>query len=125
MLSICRVIDTTEIKRKKLITQSCQTSPEPKVSKEITENDLTTEDAPSERYWEILAEKRRDALEESLIENEELHGKIAALTDELNTSRKMLEETRSLVEVLTEMLQENEEEEDGVNASVAEEADEV
>lgn len=119
------VIDTTEIKRKKLITQSCQTSPEPKVSKEITENDLTTEDAPSERYWEILAEKRRDALEESLIENEELHGKIAALTDELNTSRKMLEETRSLVEVLTEMLQENEEEEDGVNASVAEEADEV
>lgn len=125
MMSICRAIDTTEIKRKKLITQSSQTSPEPKASKDVTENDLTTNDAPSERYWEILAEKRRDALEESLIENEELHGKIAALTDELNTSRKMLEETRSLVEVLTEMLQENEEEENEVNASVAEEADEV
>jgi geminin len=58
-----------------------------------------------------LAEKRRAALEDSLIENQELHERIASLEDELNQSKSMLTETRNLVEVLTEMLEEKESDE--------------
>lgn len=53
-----------------------------------------------------MAEKRRVALDISLKENEELHEKLASLEDELNMSRAMLDETKNLVEVLTEMIQE-------------------
>ncbi|XP_055540733.1 geminin [Wyeomyia smithii] len=118
--------DVIEQKRKKLVhSQASQTSPEKKVAKAkptVTEEDLTSMEGPSAVYWEILAEKRRQALEESLRENEELHEEaaafreekaayqeeIAALKEELNLSREMLEEARNLVEVLTEMLQEGE-----------------
>lgn len=65
-----------------------------------------TSDVAGEVYWETLAEKRRSALEESLCENQELYERIAVLEDELNQSKKMLEETRNLVEVLTEMIEE-------------------
>lgn len=50
-------------------------------------------------------------MEESLIENQELHERIASLEDELNQSKSMLIETRNLVEVLTEMLEEKESDE--------------
>lgn len=53
-----------------------------------------------------MAEKRRVALDESLIENQELYERIAVLEDELNQSKTMLTEARNLVEVLTEMLEE-------------------
>lgn len=105
-------LDVIEQKRKKLVqSQSSQTSPEKKVVKgkpTVTEEDLTSLEGPSPAYWEILAERRRQALEESLRENEELHEKVASLEEELNLSREMLEEARNLVEVLTEMLQEGE-----------------
>jgi geminin len=66
----------------------------------------------------VLAEKRRVALLETVDENVELHERLAKLEDELNLSHQMLEETRNLVEVLTEMLQENEDS----DANVAEAA---
>lgn len=44
----------------------------------------------------------------SLKENEELHEKVASLEEELNISRQMLEESRNLVELLTEIIQEQE-----------------
>lgn len=103
--------DVIEQKRKKLVhSQASQTSPEKKVKGKptVTEEDLTSVEGPSTAYWEILAEKRRQALEESLRENEELHEENATLREELNLSREMLEEARNLVEVLTEMLQEGE-----------------
>lgn len=53
-----------------------------------------------------MAERRREALDESLKENEMLHEKVASLEDELNISRAMLDETKNLVEVLTEMINE-------------------
>ncbi|XP_055915116.1 geminin isoform X2 [Eupeodes corollae] len=92
-------------KRKKIDTRSTQTSPG---KKSVTVEDLTETDAPSSTYWELLAEKRREALEATLVENQHLHERIEGLESELNTSRKMLEETKNLVEVLTEMLNENE-----------------
>lgn len=68
-----------------------------------------------------MAEKRRTALEESLIENQELYERIATLEDELNQSKTMLTEARNLVEVLTEMLEEKDAEDttitDGVDGS--------
>lgn len=72
----------------------------------IIEEDLTTEGEPSEGYWKALAEKRRIALDISLKENEELHEKIESLEEELVLSREMLEESKNLVELLTEIIQE-------------------
>lgn len=74
----------------------------------ITAEDLTSAEGPSELYWEVLAERRRLALEESLTENQELCEKVAALEEELSLSKEMLQEARNLVEVLTELLQEGE-----------------
>jgi uncharacterized coiled-coil DUF342 family protein len=45
-------------------------------------------------------------LEETLGENQELYERIAALEDELNQSKSMLEEAQDLVTVLTELLEE-------------------
>lgn len=72
----------------------------------IIEEDLTTEGEPSEGYWKTLAEKRRVALDISLKENEELHEKVDSLEEELILSREMLEESKNLVELLTEIIQE-------------------
>ncbi|XP_055640203.1 geminin isoform X2 [Toxorhynchites rutilus septentrionalis] len=105
-------LDGQEHKRKKLVqSQSSQTSPgkSPSEAKKcITEEDLTSLEGPSQYYWEVLAERRRVALEESLTENAQLYDKVNDLEEELNTSKQMLEEARNLVEVLTEMLQESE-----------------
>lgn len=99
---------TPDNKRIKASTssQSCQTTPSLE-ARQITEEDLTSDEVVSENYWEVLAEKRRVALEESLTENEELYDRIGSLESELNQSRKLLEETRNLVDVLTEMLDES------------------
>ncbi|KAL1378093.1 hypothetical protein pipiens_015822 [Culex pipiens pipiens] len=59
-------------------------------------------------YWEVLAEKRRAALEESLSENMDLYEQLSSLKEELSTSQQMLQESRNIVEVLTELLQEDE-----------------
>lgn len=126
------IIDS-EIKRKKLVTHGCQTDSAKLELAKITEEDLTTEGEPSEGYWKVLAEKRRVALDISLQENEELFERVNSLEDELETSRKMLDESRNLVEILTEMLQEEEGDRDAsapkpgcskdlINASLAEEA---
>lgn len=97
----------TELKHKRpeKASTSSQTSPE---FKKIKADDLAAE-KPSEVYWEVLAEQRRLALEETLEENEELHQKVESLQAELNESRRLLEEAQSLVEVFTEMLEAKEE----------------
>lgn len=81
--------------------------------KQITTEDLTSDKPVNEHYWEVLAEKRREALQETLTENQELYERIANLEDELNHSKSMLEEARDLVTVLTEMLEEKEESPNG------------
>ncbi|XP_075169110.1 geminin DNA replication inhibitor [Haematobia irritans] len=107
---------TDYAKRKKIETRAAETQTSPDKSeagtsqKKITAEDLTGEAKPGEHYWERLAEKRREALEQSLEENQRLYERIEGLEEELNTSRKQLEEAQHLVAVLTEMLDENEEE---------------
>lgn len=105
-------MQTPEAKRKtsaasSTATSSSQTSPSLAPEAKVTEADLTAETV-GENYYEILAEKRRVALDESLKENQELYERIASLEDELNQSKSLLTETRALVEVLTEMLEEKE-----------------
>lgn len=105
--STCRD-QMTEVKRK---TPTASTSSQTNVStntSQVTAEDLTADKPVNEHYWEILAEKRRGALEETLFENQELYERIANLEDELNQSKSMLEEARDLVTVLTEMLEEKE-----------------
>lgn len=55
---------------------------------------------PSENYWEVLAERRRIALEDALEDNRELIGRVEKLEEENRIYKEMLEESRSLVEVL-------------------------
>lgn len=100
--------DSDGIKRKKACV-GCQTNLELHTLSQITEEDLTTTGEPSDGYWKVLAEQRRIALDVSLKENEELHGRVHNLEEELNVSRAMLEETQNLVEVLTELVQEQDE----------------
>lgn len=106
-----------DLKRKKTESVSTQTddscsseecSQSSKGKKQITADDLTSEENPGEAYWEALAEKRRIALESSLIENKDLHERIEGLEEELDTSRKMIEETKNLVEILQEIISEQE-----------------
>lgn len=93
---------SAEAKRRK--SSLSQDSAEKQLAK-VTEEDLTTEGEPSDGYWKVLAERRRIALDVSLKENEELHEKVASLEEELGIARAMLDESKNLVEVLTEMIQ--------------------
>ncbi|KAL9695628.1 hypothetical protein quinque_014913 [Culex quinquefasciatus] len=74
----------------------------------ITEEDLTSAEGPSQQYWEVLAEKRRAALQGiPLGEHMDLYEQLSSLKKELSTSKQMLQESRNIVEVLTELLQED------------------
>ncbi|XP_044730265.1 geminin [Chrysoperla carnea] len=95
---------TSEFKKKKVTNKAVQTDSEN--SSKITANDLTSEAGPSEHYWEMIAEKRRQALDETLEENRKLHEKIELLEEENKTCKEMLQESKNLVEILTEMLEE-------------------
>jgi hypothetical protein len=55
---------------------------------------------PSENYWQLLAEKRRIALDECLEENKTLHERLQLLEEEKRVTEQMLEESRNLVEIL-------------------------
>ncbi|CAG9798127.1 unnamed protein product [Chironomus riparius] len=110
-----------EVKRKSpapTTSKSSQTSPALEPGKSITTEDLTSDKPVNQHYWEVLAEKRREALQETLVENQELYERIANLEDELNHSKSMLEEARDLVTVLTEMLEEKESPNGPANNSV-------
>jgi len=55
---------------------------------------------PSEKYWEVIAERRRKALEEVLEQNRKLHAVIIALEEENASCKKLLEQTTNLVNTL-------------------------
>nr|CAD7573042.1 unnamed protein product [Timema californicum] len=59
---------------------------------------------PSEKYWEVLAERRRVALEETLKENQKLHDTIALLKEECSEYKQLLKDSEDLVETLKELL---------------------
>ncbi|KZC13316.1 PREDICTED: geminin isoform X2 [Dufourea novaeangliae] len=94
-------------KRKKITLRDkgVQTARGDKIKIEV--EDLTSEAGPSENYWEVLAERRRIALNDALEENKELSDRIEKLEDENRLYKEMLDETRTLVEVLQEMVGED------------------
>lgn len=80
----------------------------------ITAEDLTS-DEPGLDYWKSLAETRGNALNDSLQEidklreqNEVLEQTTKTLQEENTICKEMLDESRNLVEILQEMLQEAE-----------------
>uniref|UniRef100_A0A1B0DRB6 Uncharacterized protein n=2 Tax=Phlebotomus papatasi TaxID=29031 RepID=A0A1B0DRB6_PHLPP len=115
-------------KKRKQTSQHVQTDSEESCDQQITEADLTSTAGPSQKYWEILAEKRRVALEDALKENEALHEEVKSLKAELDQAHAMLDETNKMVETLSEMIQGNEEaeedadQEEAANANEEEEA---
>ncbi|OAD60152.1 hypothetical protein WN48_06289, partial [Eufriesea mexicana] len=94
-------------KRKKIILKdkAVQTARGGKIKIEV--EDLTSEAGPSENYWEVLAERRRIALEDALEDNRELTDRIEKLEEENRIYKEMLDESRALVEVLQEMIGED------------------
>lgn len=100
----------TTITKQDADTQTEDTSTPNDADKPITAEDLTSECEPGENYYKLLAEQRRAALENSLIENRHLHERIDGLEKEINIMRKELDEANNLVEVLKEICDENESE---------------
>ncbi|CAL7947255.1 unnamed protein product [Xylocopa violacea] len=94
-------------KRKKITfkDKAVQTARGGKIKIEV--EDLTSEAGPSENYWEVLAERRRIALEDALEDNKELTERVEKLEEENRIYKEMLDESRALVEVLQEMLGED------------------
>ncbi|KAK6625138.1 hypothetical protein RUM43_005429 [Polyplax serrata] len=72
-------------------------------------------DNPSENYWQNLAESQAKALNSALKENVDLHNKLNELEYENSRLKAMLDEAKSLVEVLTEMIEQNDDEANGNN----------
>ncbi|GJQ72300.1 geminin [Trypoxylus dichotomus] len=89
-----------EIKRKKLVHKNVQTE-----SPKVEVDDLIS-DEPSENYWRTVAEKKEEALNESLQENERLRDQIHNLEEENRICKEMLDESRTLISVLQEMMDE-------------------
>ncbi|XP_011311984.1 geminin [Fopius arisanus] len=85
--------------------KACQTARGDKIKIEV--EDLTSEAGPSENYWQVLAERRRIALDDALEENKELSVRVERLEEENKTYKEMLDETRALVEVLQDMIGED------------------
>uniref|UniRef100_A0A182W4H8 Geminin n=1 Tax=Anopheles minimus TaxID=112268 RepID=A0A182W4H8_9DIPT len=71
----------------------------------VDEQNLLAE-KPTDSYWEKVAEKRRLALEETLEENARLHMELSEKTQEVNELQNVVESLKSLVETVTEMLNE-------------------
>ncbi|XP_019873359.1 dynamin-like protein 1 [Aethina tumida] len=100
--------EKAEAKKKSLQHKAVQTFEDYTVS----ELDLTSDEPPNEEYWRRLAEKRGEALNDSLHENERLKENIEALQEENQVCKNMLDESRHLVEILQEMLDDSQTEED-------------
>ncbi|XP_075220873.1 geminin DNA replication inhibitor [Lycorma delicatula] len=79
-----------------------------KTDKKITGEDLTSQAGPSDHYWEVVAERRRVALESALQENRELSERITLLEEENEQCKQLLEESKFLLKTLTEMLNSSE-----------------
>lgn len=72
---------------------------------EIEPEDLTSIANPSENYWQLLAERRKVALVNTLEENKKLSQRIEKLEEENRIYKEMLDETKTLIEVLQEEIE--------------------
>ncbi|XP_025206673.1 geminin-like [Melanaphis sacchari] len=111
----------TEVEVKSKEKQSIIEKINPSLYKKLIIEDLTSTAGPSEKYWEVIAERRRKALEEVLDQNRKLHSVIMALEEENASCKKLLEQTTDLVNTLKEVLNEDDkqaEDDDDVNLLV-------
>lgn len=106
-------------KTKKLANKAVQTG-----EAVITAEDLTSED-PSADYWKRLAETREEALNDSLQENDRLKEQVETLQEENRICKEMLDESKHLVEILQEIIQENEQGNTSQVTEYGEEAKEI
>ncbi|XP_025416375.1 geminin-like [Sipha flava] len=90
----------------------------PSLYKKLIIDDLTSVAGPSEKYWEVIAERRRKALEDVLEQNRRLHSVIIALEEENATCKHLLDQTTDLVNTLKEVMNSEE------NNETTEEVDE-
>lgn len=120
LLTSANELSDGEIKRKKLVAHSVQTGSQTALA-QIDEEAIAAETAPanaivandgdavlSEHYWRDLAEAHRMQLEQHLRHNEQLHGAVHHLKLRLANANEQLNESKDLVEVLTELLEETE-----------------
>ncbi|XP_020289402.1 geminin [Pseudomyrmex gracilis] len=98
---------TSKLSNKMAKDQAIQTE---KKEKEIMPEDLTTTER-SEYYWELLAERKRKALIDTLEENKELDEKLKKseehgrkLEEEIDLFKEMVENTKALVTELADKL---------------------
>ncbi|PZC79570.1 geminin [Helicoverpa armigera] len=110
-----------EVKRKNLSTKETQANLDTK----ITVDDLTNPEGPSEKYWELLAEKRQVALQDALDENEKLRKIIEDLKEENALFKQMLDEANSFVEVIKEELANSSNNDTGIDVNDVSTADET
>ncbi|XP_050351050.1 geminin-like [Nymphalis io] len=110
-----------EVKKKNLSTKETQVNLENKISAD----DLTNPEGASERYWQILAEKRQVALQDALEENEKLRKIIEDLKQENIQYKQMLDEANSFVEVIKEELANSSKDDTGIDVNDVSTADEA
>jgi len=77
------------------------------------------EEEPDIEYWKQLAEKRREALETSLLENEELHTSLSAVEEEKeavererDNLKEMAEQAEELAKIVKSLVPEDEDSEE-------------
>merc|ERR1712226_220699 len=61
------------------------------------------EEEPDIEYWKQLAEKRREALETSLLENEELHTSLSAVEEEKEAVERERDNLKEMAEQAEEL----------------------
>jgi len=78
------------------------------------------EEEPDIDYWKQLAEKRREALETSLLENEELHTSLSAVEEEKeavererDNLKEMAEQAEELAKIVKSLVPDDDDEGDG------------
>jgi len=62
---------------------------------------ITGDEAPLE-YWKRIAEERREALEETLIENQDLHERIESLEQEKEALEEMVQDAKRLATLVND-----------------------
>ncbi|KAL0125477.1 hypothetical protein PUN28_004525 [Cardiocondyla obscurior] len=86
-------------KHKKVVKKNKAAQTEQKKNIKIKADDLMS-DNPSENYWQILAEKRQMALVDTLEDNKKLVEHITKLKETNQIYKEMLDEMKTLTEVL-------------------------
>ncbi|XP_032678341.1 uncharacterized protein LOC116847444 isoform X2 [Odontomachus brunneus] len=119
---------TKKVKTKNVVSEKTKPSPPNKSSKQIMfqdkavqtargekikieVEDLTSTAGPSENYWEVLAERRQIALDDALEKISILEERVEKLSEQNERLKEqkliheeMLKETKTLIEVLQEMI---------------------